>query len=277
MIRAVALAVLFGACGRVGFDSTSEQCKPTVWSPELHLLENISVDDANDWEPTVSPDGLTIVWVTYRASNEGQLYVATRTSIEDEFSKTSIHLIPGFGSATTDVFGPTWSIDGTKLYFTIDTQRVAPYLGNGQFGAAMDSDIPVDQFTFAAPDEVFSTEFEALDDYDLLYHKLVGGNWVPQTLPAAYVRHGSNQSDAWPTFDRGRQDLYWEHDESGAYIARAHRDEGGPLPAQFEVLTDLGDDFSDPDLSADGLRMYVGSTRREGTDNDIYMLERVCE
>ncbi len=293
MIRVLAWIAVLGACGRVGFTAhggsdldasvdgaiDAPPCEAAEWTNNAVPLANLNVNGADDWDPAVSPDGLTIVFVTYRASTEGQLYVATRASIDDDFGTPA--LIPSFGSSTEDVFGPEWSIDGTTLFFTNMGPQLAAYLGNGQFGPSADSKIPTNQFVFASDeeDEVFGTEFFAIDDYDLSHFKLVGGVWMEQTLPPAYFRRGAGQNDGWPGFDRGRQEMYWEHDVTGdSFLARARRSDAGvPLPASFEVLMALGNDLSDPDISPDGLRMYVGSRRRANTDNDLYMFERACQ
>lgn len=182
---------------------------------------------------------------------------------------------PTFGAASeTGVFGPAWSLDGTRLYFTKVSRKFVEYRGNGQFGPEMESDVPADQFVFAGPDDVFSTSSVVLEDYDLARHRRVGGTWEVQTLPPAYFRL---LNDGWPEFDRVRQDLYWERVDNGAFIARAHLDASGALPETFETLDFLGDDLGDPDISPDGRRMYVSSRRSGGTDNDIYMSERPCE
>jgi hypothetical protein len=293
VIRALALIAVLGACGRVGFTTRDDsdpdasvdgaidapRCEAAEWTNNAVPLANLNVNGADDWDPAVSPDGLTIVYVTYRNGIEGELFVATRASIDDDFGTPA--LIPVFGSTTEDVFGPEWSIDGTKLYFTNMGPKVATYLGNGQFGPPADSKIPTSQFVFGSDneDEVFGTEFFAIDDYDLSHYRLVGGMWVEQTLPPAYFRRGVGQNDGWPGFDRGRQEMYWEHDITGdSFLARARRSDADvALPASFDVLTTLGNDLSDPDVSRDGLRMYVGSRRRAGTDNDLYMFERACQ
>lgn len=116
------------------------------------------------------------------------------------------------------------------------------------------------------------------DDYDLAHYTFDGAAWQSVTLPPAYNRSGVFLSDGWPTFDRARRELYFEHgDTAGAFIVRARLDASGAVPPAFEPLAQLGDDVGDPDLSPDGLRMYTGSRRRAGTDNDIYMFERSCD
>ena len=292
----LALVLALAACGRVGFsertDATGDsdatpgdgagsdatQCTVGDWSPSIVRLANLSVDDVNDWEPALPPDELTIVFSSYRNGPDSQLFVATRATRAADFSAPV--LIPGFGSLPgLDVFGPAWSIDGTQLYFTADgNKKMAPYLGNGQFGPVTGGDFAGDSPVFVSSDDLFATANPAFNDYELeRYQRDLGGSWVQDTLPAAYNRTGAGNSDGWPTFDRPRRVLYFEHATPGtAIIARVALDSLGALPATFETLDALGTDLGDPELSADGLRLYVGATRRAGTDNDIYMFERPC-
>lgn len=294
-IAPLVLALALVACGRVGFSEHSDatgdndapsgdgagsdatQCTVGDWSPSIVRLANLSIDGVNDWEPALPPDELAIVFSSYRNGPDSQLFVATRATRTADFSAPV--LIPGFGSNPgKDVYGPAWSIDGTQLFFTNDGfKKMAPYLGNGQFGAVTGGDFAGDSPVFVGPDDLFATANPAFNDYDLERYQRQSGSWVQQALPAAYNRAGAGNGDGWPTFDRPRRVLYFEHaTPTAAVLARVALGQLGALPATFETLDALGTDLGDPELSADGLRLYVGSSRRAGTDNDIYMFERPC-
>ncbi|MGE0401735.1 MAG: TolB family protein [Kofleriaceae bacterium] len=292
-MHALALIVLItAACGRVGFavhdgtdgggddGATIDACEAADWSSTITPLANLSVDGAEDWEPAVSPQGTTIVFASYRAGvGDSQLFVATRASPDDDFGPPEV--IAGFGAVAGDtVFGPAWSIDGSILYFSNDSgSHEADYLGGTSFGPSRSSELPGFSVVFAGPDDVYATNQFVIDDYDLEHWTRVGAQWVEQPLPAAYRRSGMYENDGWPGFDRGRRQLYFEHEvNTEAFIVRVQLDQSGAVPATFDAqeLAFLGNDLGDPDLSPDGLRMYVSSRRREGTDNDIYMFERAC-
>lgn len=290
MIRiAIGVLMALAACGRVGFSSRegggdaaidaaidSPPCTASEWSPTITRLVNISVDGVDDWEPAVSPDGLMIVFASYRSgTGDSELYYSIRANPDDDFPTPTP--IPVFGAVPgIDVFGPAWSIDGKTLYFTGGMPREVDYLGNGQFGTPRASGLPGDSVVFVTPDDIYSTLGSVINDYDLEHWTRSGTTWSKQPLPAAYNRIGALMGDGWPTFDHARRTLYFEHEENDGVIVRAALDAAGNLPPMFERLDQLGSDLGDPDLSRDGLRMYVGSRRRQGTDNDIYMFERSC-
>ncbi len=149
------------------------------------------------------------------------------------------------------------------------------YLGGLEFGTPRTRQIPGESIAFIKDDDVLATAWVTENDYDLRRYIFNGTSWQPQALPPSYNRSGSGLNDGWPTFDLVAHELYFEREGGGATeIARVRVDADGGIPSTFEVLTQLGMDVGDPDISRDGRRMYVSSRRRAGTDYDLYMFER---
>ena len=85
---------------------------------EAHALEPLN-SAAEDYDPTLSADGKTLIFTSNRKTGEGfHLYVATRSTTLAAFESAA--LLDGVGSANTadnDIF-PFLSADGQELWFS---------------------------------------------------------------------------------------------------------------------------------------------------------------
>jgi len=79
---------------------------------------NLTASTANDWDPTFSPDGNKIVFMSNRAdakSGNGDIYII------DPFGNDPINLTKNRPS--TEEWGPTYSPDSEKVYFVSGTEE----------------------------------------------------------------------------------------------------------------------------------------------------------
>jgi Tol biopolymer transport system component len=128
-----AVLLAAAACGRVGFaplsdsgaaidasltDTNSAAC--ASWGPfaaPIHVAE-LGSPSADDWDPSLTADGLLIVFYTIRPGGLGgfDLYAATRSSPQAPFEIPLVHLTEV--SSNADDSAPHISPDGRTLVFT---------------------------------------------------------------------------------------------------------------------------------------------------------------
>lgn len=283
---ALCLALLAG-CGRVGFDDTgaidAPPCRPTAWAAPQPQGQLRSVD--NDWEATLHPNGLVLVF-SRQTATDADLWVATRATTTADFGNPT--KIPAASSGTSYEFGPVWSPDGTQLTFQFDDNvavseaRTLDHLGGASFSSSFTvADMPDNSFSWElTPDglELFYTTVEPTLDYDIHHatRTSTSASWVDDDAVESLRRVGP--SEGWPAYDPARGILYFERDDnSGAVLAEAKR----PAPGErFELIGPTaiapGRD-GDPDLSDDGLTLVFSSRRLGGTGNDIFLTTRSCQ
>ncbi len=121
MYRGLLALALFG-CGRVGFDAATDGARSgspdslfasCTWSPPeiFDVLDSVN----EDWEPTLSPDGQTIIFSSDRTGT-GHLFIAQRSG--------ATWMVPTqigapLASSQRD-FGPELNRAGNRLYFASD-------------------------------------------------------------------------------------------------------------------------------------------------------------
>jgi Tol biopolymer transport system component len=67
-----------------------------------------------DWNPFITPDGLTLYFASNRTSNRMQIYRATRANTSSQFGgPTAVAEL----SSTSDDYGPILSADGLEIFF----------------------------------------------------------------------------------------------------------------------------------------------------------------
>lgn len=278
------LLVLVG-CGRVDFDPLSDggaaagDGSTCAFGPWSNIVPASTLNGTGDeWEPALSPDGRTIVYVSYTGA--AGLYAATRSSATSMFGAP--RMLTELSTSNVE-HGPAWSADGTKLYFSrelaMSQPMVADYLGDGMFGTPALFDVPSigSAFALSADElEVFETVDNGSGDYDLLHatRPQIGASWVTGN---GVLSLNTSGIEAYPAFDEPRGDLYYQR---GSEIVVAHR--AGKMaaflsPAPAPGINVSGATTGDPSLTADGLTLAFSSTRPGGTGaSDLYLATRVC-
>jgi hypothetical protein len=289
--RSLAWLLLLPACGRVSFDPHSDAGGATgdvpadtaalACQPWTNIVRQASLSGAGpDLEPALSPDGLSMVYVSYTGASG--LYAATRATLADLFG--SQRMLTELSTVNVE-HGPLWSADGTKLYFTRDMTGsqplVATYLGNATFGAPASVALPASGYAYALTAdelEVFMMFDVGGGDFDLLHMtgSIAGGTWNAES-DIGFLSQ-SNRVDGYPAFDDGRQDLYYRRTNQLVVTHRAGRGlPFGPAAPVTEINSGLAV-TGDPSLSADGLTIAFSSDRAGGEGaSDIYTATRVCQ
>ena len=131
-------ALVLSGCGRIAFEAiadgggadgggadgggdapgdTAGACTWGPWSPATELAVLDSVD--NDYDPTLSPDGLTIYFCTTRDGAEFDLFTSTRASRTAAWAAPVP--VPAVATASQNECNPEVSVDGLELYFGVGT------------------------------------------------------------------------------------------------------------------------------------------------------------
>jgi Tol biopolymer transport system component len=231
------------------------------------------------------PNNLLLVFESNRPTGS-HLYAMTRASETDVWGPAR-DLAELYGTTNQDGgISPMFSTDGSQLYYVHyiaigSGPAVAPFLGGDMFGANAPADLPYPDVDWTMSD----------DELELFWSDSTAGpmqlrharrpnksaSWVSDTevdsLNSPTIPRG------WPGFDDARQELYYEDDEStGTVIAVAKR--ASPT-ATFDaptMLTQLGSDAGDPEISFDGKTLVFSSTRAGGGGaNDLYFVTRQCQ
>jgi len=270
------LLVLVG-CGRVAFDEravdgamgdgAAATCERGPWKDVTRQLALVTPN--NDWEPAISPDGLEVVYGLSLPPTSSRLMFSVRGSRTATFDPP-VEIV-GLGNQP---YAPSWSPDGTKLYYRTlddDVSHVARYLGGGQFSDVQLIEVaPACQNFVLTRDEneIFCTTYVATTEARVGWFERagLGAPWIAQVLPAGVNEMAGNTFNGWPGFDEGRQDLYWErHEDPDSAIYVVHRESAdAPFGAPRKV-TELGA-AADPDVSADGFTMVLSVSGPDGYD-----------
>jgi hypothetical protein len=120
--------VNMGAYGGTWEASISFPVGPTAgqWSEPVPLTE-VNRDDAEEWSPVLSADGLTLYFcrVNGPESDLGRIYQATRPAPTPDRPFTSVLKLPGtLNLASGHVLSAWVSPDGLRLYYTYQTGSV---------------------------------------------------------------------------------------------------------------------------------------------------------
>lgn len=275
-------------CGRIGFEALTPEADASSMidagagcTPWTNIVAQTALNGASDeWEPAVSPDGLSIAYVTY--STGPGLYAATRGSLGVPFE--SPRMLTELATASVE-HGPAWSTDGTKLYFSREMgtsmPMVATYLGNATFAAPVAATLPSTGYAFALSAdelEVFMTEDVGGGVLDLRHatRQAIGSAWQGDGAVNAFNLDADIV--AYPAFDEPRNDLYFQKQTE---VLVAHRDQrGAPFGAAVPVegINVSAAITGDPSLTADGLTLAFASDRPLGEGaSDIYLATRTCD
>jgi hypothetical protein len=303
---AIAMMVMAGACGRVGFDPLGGDdgddggddggpCTSfDAWEPPVHLGDVVN-STADDTSPTLTADELVLYFDSNRGGGAGSrdLWVATRTTRDEAFG-AAVNL-PSLNSTAND-FTPALSPDGGELYFasnagaanTLDLYvatrtdvvtfgprtEIGPLAGDGidESGADIADDNVTMYFARSDPptadaEIVIATRINTATD------------WVPGPL-VAEINLASN-IDRNPALSPDGLELYFESDRgvgNRLYVARRTVADGPFMPPTEVVeLNTAGNSNRDAALSADGRTLYFSSSRPGGRGNhDLWMARRGC-
>jgi hypothetical protein len=239
----------------------------------------------DDWAPTLSDDGLTLVFDSGRGASE-DLYISLRATTADAFGAPTS--IASLNSGTLNESNATFS--GSFLYFstfnpttmTIDF-HVAPYLGNGVFGASQSVTPGVPGFAVALSADGLELFYTAnpSQNVDVLRHATRSATdmaWTTDSSLDSFTPGGT--VGGWPSFDEARQTLYFER-TVGAGLAELVSTTRANASAAFgaaTVVSMIGVQNGDPEISSDGTTLLFASDRAGGDGLfDLYMAMRTCQ
>lgn len=201
---------------------TATRPRVTAAFSNVSVLANVNMGD--QYNPTISADGLTLFFASYRSNGIGDndIYQATRANIANDFN--NIRVTPNVNTAASEV-QPYLTRDGTTLYFvraTAAAQAVFRAMGSATVG-------------FANPSIVSEL-------------------------------HGpTNDTD--PVLSADGLTMFWGSDRPGGMgdvdVWQAQRTTPSGVFGQFVPITSVNTaGFDSPsDISADGCRLYITSTR----------------
>ncbi|HEY4177160.1 MAG TPA: hypothetical protein VGM90_10025 [Kofleriaceae bacterium] len=316
----IGAVIAFAACGRIGFTATggvgddagddaggsntdaTPACATTGWGNFVHQTNLAS--SSEDWEPTLSPDGLNIIFSSDRNAGS-HLYFATRSTIDGAFGvPTQLMQI----TSADGEYAPQWSRDGTQLYwhhhaadFIFHYERVGIASVGATISLDLASRVELGQTTDRDSFTTIADEREVFYTLGKPSRKDIGWSTKPtngspfstyseQTLPSTFNGTVAAFDDGWPTFDDTRQELWWERDDAsagttalGPRILSATRSGGGmPFDSAVVEHPELGI-AGDPDVDADGLALALSADMTQppaGLPNvgqsDIYTATRTC-
>ena len=194
----------------------------------------------SDFGPDISPDGLTLYFVSTRDTpiGQGDVFVTTRSSVNDPFGPPQ--LVDGVNTSFDDG-GPSATADGLTLYFSsIRPGGVGSYdmwvatraSVNDPFGNVMNLGAPVNSTVADGPSTVTA------DGLTLYFGSARVGGTDPRDL---YVSTRATTSDSWG------------------------------VPANLTAINTPHADGG-PNLSPDGLILFFNSDRPGGFgESDIWM------
>jgi len=205
-----------------------------------HPTRLTTSSEADDYNPTVSSDGLTLFFDSTRGGGPRRLYVAARSTTLGEFGSAS--LLAGVGSAVAEDadIQPFVSADGVELWFSSSRTggRGATDLWRALRSGA----------GFGAPEAIVGLSSSVADELPLV------------SADRLTVYFGSNRGGDGTT---GGFDIWTAR--------RTTVDDGFPSPTPLAHVNTAGNDFPTW-LSPDGCRLYIITD--QGGTYDIVVAER---
>jgi len=198
----------------------------------VEVLANVNTSD--QYNPTITADGLTLFFAAYRdATNNNDIFQASRSESTGDF--TNPHVAPNVNTTASEV-QPYITRDGTTMYFVR---------------------------TVAAAQTVL---------------RAVGSVTAGFANPGVVAELDGPTNDSDPVLSADGLTLYWGSDRPGGLgdvdvwqIQRPSTTEPFGAPAPIESVNTAGFD-APSDVSADGCRLYLTSTR--GGRTSIYVATR---
>ena len=300
-VFAVAMLTVFGGTRfwtngkEIRTPASGAPLRRILWLPAQPVP---SVNDADQYEPKVSADGLTMVFVRRRAGSNADLFEA-RWSPNGWGEAKAIEAI----NTEKDELGPELSRDGSELYFYSDREGgLGGYdiwvtkLADGKWGAPVNLGAAVNSSAneygpaLAADGKTLyfasnrlrtgepvreadawpatMREKRARHDYDLYSAKASVGDGAQGSWNAALGLDGLNTEfdEGAPATSPAGDFLYFASDRPGGlggfdlYRSRLLVDRIGPLENLGNAVNSAQNEL-DAGLSADGFRLYFSSDR----------------
>ncbi|MDX2091531.1 MAG: hypothetical protein SFX73_26965 [Kofleriaceae bacterium] len=280
----LAVLVTVAACGRYDFEPLDGggtdaplEAVPSceTWGPPSVLANLNSV--AEDWGPSLSPDGRALVFSSTRNSMRA-LYLS-RWSAQGWMSPVPISILNALAGSED---GPAWSPDGRELYFQNDS--------TGQFQIWVSAYDP-STGAFSTPMKAPGLEataaiapFVRADDLELMLTDIAQGDLLRSTrssptdawgppMPIAELNTGV--MEGFSTLSPDGLTIYIEfHMGAVLDIGRASRP---ALDQPFGAVSRVGElsspsEDGDPDVSRDGRTLVMYSARPGGAGaGDLYL------
>ncbi|HEX7842715.1 MAG TPA: hypothetical protein VF469_34820 [Kofleriaceae bacterium] len=226
-------AYFFSARSGVQLLYTASRASVTAPFTGVSVLANVNTSD--QYNPAITADGLTLFFASFRAGGAGDndIYQAMRPTTTADF--TSTRLAPNVNTAASEV-QPYVTRDGTTLYFV----------------------------------RMLSTGQTVL--------RAAGSVTVGFTNPVVVPELDGPTNDTDPVISADGLTLYWGTDRPGGLgdvdIWEAHRQTTSAPFSRLAPVTSVNTaGFESPsDVSADGCRLYLTSTR--GGKTGIYVATR---
>jgi len=282
LYRIVVTSLWLAACGRLDFDplaaagdagadtARDAACVLGPWSAPFQLVTLGST--ATDWGPSLSFDGLQIVFSSDR-SGSFELYLATRPGPSDTFGAPV--LLATTSSAGTNA-SPTFSFDGLTLYFDAMS-------GPDKATRATTSDL------FGPP--VTATELSGVgasgttlsaDGTEAFFGYPTISRATRSDTAASFVAAGTVSElgqGGYPSLSGDGLTIYFVTARNGPLqVYSATRPAVGALFGAPTIVAELnaGGDSDDPSISGDGRAIVFRSTRA-GDGGELFMATRACQ
>jgi hypothetical protein len=287
--------ILAVGCGRLGFDpidgrggdGRDDDGRPSdaplpctgAWGAATALTSVNSAD--NDWDPALSPDGQTLLFVRSPASSGGDVYIAKRQGATFSAPVRENNL-----SSANDDVGPTWSADGSTVYIVSNQFNYRLYTSTFD-GTSFGVPVLVPELSTVdligpalSPDqlELYYTNVALPERIFRARRTAVTSPWVVEGVVAELV--GSGNSEGNPSLSPDGLTIYFESDRIGSvYIFSATRaDVGSPFatPVAFAPTNSGTLQAGDADVSFDGATLLFDAQLSPGILTDLYMIQRAC-
>jgi Tol biopolymer transport system component len=276
------------ACGRIGFDEAAlggsdgsppdtVSCTFTAFSPPEPVAELNTT--ARDWAPSISPNGLVLVFSRQVPGSGQDLFRSTRPALDQPWEMADP--FPDVNS-TGEEDDPTISADGTELIF-----------GEGALFRSV-----LQQGTFSQPIVIFNDAGFSLiegpelssDGLTLYFNASDGRSQIftatRSTPQGTFTGFAPLETDpdptgdaGWPALSTDELEMFFSSDHGGQRdiwrTTRASTSDAFSPAVQVPELSSAGEEF-DPELSSDGATIWLSSDRAGGTGHDIYVAERSC-
>jgi Tol biopolymer transport system component len=299
-MRAVVLLVAAG-CGRVAFDSQADaggvdgasadgvaplKCGP--WSTTATLLTDLASAN-DDWDPALSPDGTLMVFASSRM-NPGfsqELYMATRMSATTFSAPT---LLSSISPGTVFDGGPTWTPDGTQIYFQSNRNSGDHLWVSNYSQGAFSPPVQIDELSTMiasapclSPDglELYWDDYTAVSITSSIHRAERATLTSPWTVTGVESQLSVGGNIGWPGISPDGLTMYFEGDAGGtAHLYETHRpstSERFGTPAVMPDFDSGAHDFGDPYFSPDSQTLFYTAATTSGTTGfDIFLVTRTC-
>lgn len=301
---------MLGACGRLSFsprasetdgggddasvddggvvmDDGTTACTWGPWSAPMEIA--VLNSPVNDYDPSLSADGLTLYFCTTRDGGEYDVFTTVRTSLTAAWSAPQP--VPAVATASGNECNPEISADGLELYFGVGTiervERASTMVPFGTVRAFLQGDTPT-QIGPIGPD--------LSSDSLTLYYAAAPAVAAPSRLfrvrrPSRTAQFGTpeqlpgqtTKDWSFPTVSRDELELVYSQNTGATagwelgVLSRPDRASEFVDTGLLATINTVNGD-ADAELSADGTTLMFTSDRPGGTGGwDLYQSTRSCQ